>query len=119
MTNEQRKEIKRQEYIKRCKKVQAVLKERRIYGPDYKVVVNVDNEVVWGCGKVPWDVYKPCNDLVYYNTGNNNYIFTNENIVIGRDDLISFVKHKEWFLAAFNQGILYNTYWKRSNSSFS
>lgn len=103
-------------HLQRRLKAIGALTEKRIYGPDYKVVVNEKNEVVWGCGKVPWDVYTPCKDLVYYNTGNNNYIFTNENIVVGRDDLISFTKHKDWFLAAYRQGVLYTTYWKKCNS---
>lgn len=112
-----KEEIRKQEYTKRCQKVQAVLNEKRIYGPDYKVVVNEKNEVVWGSGRVPWDLYKPCKDLVYYNFGGGNFVFTNENIVIGRDDLISFVRHCSWFLEAFRQGVLYTTYFKKCNLS--
>lgn len=86
--------------------------EKRIYGKNYKVVLDENNQVIWGCGRVPWDKYTPNKDLIYWNYG-GTYWFTNEKCIDSTDygkRGQPFIRHVSWILSMYNEGRLYNEF---------
>lgn len=95
--------------------------EKRIYGKNYKIVLDEENRVVWGCGQVPFDVYKPHPALHYVND-RGQFHFTIDKEVWPEDERgvqrwgqLKFVKGLNWIMAAYNQGVLYSRFWRAND----
>ena len=82
--------------------------EKRVYGDNYKCVLDKNNEVIWGYGQIPFDFYKPHENLKYYQRGRDHWFsITTDFYPIDWDEHRRckenslLVRGKKWILDAY------------------